>query len=280
MLPIFRFKSETFTLSETVARSHLWPFFSPAGASRRSTSSVCQRFNSPLNLTHGGGRVCVGGGGRGSPFPLRPTRCISTRYRLSKHPEDTWTAFSTFKLLPLSSLFSPPSLVPSWNPVSYILCRRRKTTRSGKSILNEKMFRWGPPCGSVSPGEFVLCFWFIYHFCCVLAIYYFFFFGGSSKFHDSTTEKMCHTILPSSPTLSALCVNSSSDWDVFLRTGSNSRPLCCSSVSSRLLDTVLPQIWKKTNTSAPFQCSLFGRTTIWELQPFFVPLFQIIFKSI
>lgn len=110
---------------------------------------------------------------------------------------------------------------------------------------------------------------------------FFFFFAGSSKFHDSTTEKMCHTILPSSPTLSALCVNSSSDWDVFLRTGSNSRPLCCSSVSSRLLDTVLPQIWKNKNKHlSAFRCSLFGQTTIWELQPFCVPLFQIIFKSI
>lgn len=159
MLPIFRFKSETFTLSETVARSHLRPFFSPAEASRRSTSSVFQGFNSPLNLTARWrfGCVCRVEEGRAHLFPpdtLRqhPVSPVKTPRRHLNRFQHVQTAALIFLF------FSPPSLVPSQNPLPYILCRRRKTTRSGKSILNEKMFRRGPPCGSVCPGEFVLCF--------------------------------------------------------------------------------------------------------------------------
>lgn len=138
MLPIFRFKSETFALSETVARSHLRPFFSPAEASRRSTSRVEE------------GRAHLLPPDTLRQHPVSPVKTPRRHLNRFQHVQTAALIFLFFPSL-------PPSFLPG-NPLPYILCRRRKTTRSGKSILNEKMFRWGPPCGSVCPGEFVLCF--------------------------------------------------------------------------------------------------------------------------
>lgn len=262
MLPIFRFKSETFTLSETVARSHLRPFFSPAEASRRSTSSVLLG-------------VCVGWRREGLTFS--PPRHVASAPGIAcqntqKTPEPLSARSNCCPYLPFFSL--PPSLVPSRNPLPYILCRSRKTTRSGKSILNEKMFRWGPPCGSVCPGEFVLCFWFIYHFCCVLAIFFFFLPARVNSMILQPKKCVTQSSLPPPPSL--LCASTPRRTGTFSWGPVQTADLfCCSSVSSRLLDTVLPQIWKKKKQTPQRLSMLTVRTNHYlRAATFFCPPFS------
>lgn len=145
LLPFFVSGFKANTLSEPVAI-----------LSRRISTSSNLFFHSFLPPAagfryHSAGRVRVWGL---EGVHLSPRHVASAPHIACQNTRETpelLSARSNRFLLRLP-FFSLPAAVPSWNPVAYILCRRHK------SILNEKMFLWGPPCGSVCPAEFVLCF--------------------------------------------------------------------------------------------------------------------------